>query len=181
MTRYDDDDDDNFEIVTDSRGRKVKIVREGERVRVPMFMMDGSPNPALSPLQRAVAEDKATRAFDLTDTLAMYKPGFRDHDAAALDALEAAYRAYDTADAQAWRCGTNYDASGEFIDEQEGAVCVVSGSEYPLDQGSPGQLRKVGGRLVCIPDQRRDAQTDARAQAYADYDRQMADAWRNPR
>ena len=79
--RRTDDDDDNFEILTDSRGRRVKIVRDGGRVRVPLNMRDSD---SLSPVQRAIMADKAARQRNqplVTDgsgnLLNLHKPGWR--------------------------------------------------------------------------------------------------------
>jgi hypothetical protein len=63
----------------------------------------------------------------------------------------------------------------------EGDVCTVKGEEYPEAFGSPGHLRRIKGQLVCVPDDNNKtdhAISDERQRAYADYDRQLADAWR---
>jgi hypothetical protein len=84
----------------------------------------------------------------------------------AKQALADAYRAYDEADANAWRNPLNgprlkSDASGDEFSRYKPA------GHYPLS----GQ----DSRLVCTPVE------DARAEAYRLYDEEMANAWRNPR
>ena len=68
---------DSFKTVIDVDGRRVKILRDGHRARVPLMLRD-SANPALTPLQRAVLTDQE---------LASCRPGFRfAKDAAVRDA-----------------------------------------------------------------------------------------------
>jgi hypothetical protein len=81
--------DDDFEIVATRDGRKVKIIRDGGRVRVPLTMMD-----SMSPLQKAVAagsfaharsdilraiDDRpaVVDAFGRSGELALSRPGLR--------------------------------------------------------------------------------------------------------
>ena len=83
----------------DSRG----LLRDGARLRVPLYLKDGAINPNLTATQRGKAlqqtEDAVARSFGLADGLALHKPGFRRvTDAAALQRVQAAYTAYDAAD-----------------------------------------------------------------------------------
>lgn len=84
----------------DSRG----ILRDGQSVRVPLYMRDGSINPSLTPTQRAKAQhdqqtaDAQARKFGLQDALQLHRPGFRyNTDAAARTRIAQAYEAYDAA------------------------------------------------------------------------------------
>ena len=43
---------DSFKTVIDVDGRRVKILRDGHRARVPLMLRD-SANPALTPLSKA--------------------------------------------------------------------------------------------------------------------------------
>ena len=90
----------------DSRG----ILRDGQSVRVPLYMRDGSINPSLTPTQRAKAQhdqqtaDAQARTFGLQDALQLHRPGFRyNTDAAARTRIAQAYEAYDAADTNAWK------------------------------------------------------------------------------
>ena len=114
---------------------------------------------------------------DLSDALQLHRPGFRrTTDAAALARVEQAYADADIESANAWRGHVT-------TDQQAGDPCTVRGPEYPLDFGSPGTLQKRNGDWVCVPNKKRQdvAALDAKAQAYADYDREMANAWRGNR
>ena len=84
------------------------ILRDGQSLRVPLDLRDGSTNPDLTPTQRGKAmyqtEDAVARRFGLSDALQLHRPGFRRvTDAAALERAQVAYAAYDAADANAWR------------------------------------------------------------------------------
>jgi hypothetical protein len=59
MTRFIEDDD--------------TILKDGERLTVPMFMRDGAINPNLNPVQRAIAATRDTATFDA----ASHRPGHR--------------------------------------------------------------------------------------------------------
>ena len=123
------------------------ILKDGQSVRVALYMKDGSINPRLTATQRGKAaqqtEDAIARRFGLSDGLQLHRPGFRRvTDAAALARVQQAYTAYDAADAQAYKHGQPSDAGG-------------------------------------VPDRRQDAAVfDSKAAAYAEYDRDMANAWR---
>jgi hypothetical protein len=148
------------------------ILRDGQSVRVALYMKDGSINPRFTATQRGKAasqqtEDAVARRFGLSDGLQLHKPGFRRvTDAAALERVQQAYANVDAAAANAWRS----DASGSFRGQQAGDQCMIN--------GAPGHLND---KLECVPDRRQDAATvDAKAAAYEAYDREMANAWRNP-
>src|SRR5262245_21600049 len=72
------------------------IVPDGGRVRVSMMARDG-----LSPLQRAIAEDKAARRFD--DSAARNQPGPVYCDAAGRERKAEAYRQMCDELVNAWR------------------------------------------------------------------------------
>lgn len=152
------------------------ILRDGQSVRVSLFMRDGAINPDLTPTQRGKAlahqqtQDAVARRFGLSDALQLHRPGFRyNTDSAALERTRQAYALVDAEAANAWR----KDPTGTFRGQQAGDLCTIN--------GAPGHLRKVNGKFECVPDRIQDAATfDAKAQAYADYDREMSNAWRGP-
>jgi hypothetical protein len=134
------------------------LLKDGHRVRVPLYMRDGAINPNLTPTQQAKAaaqqqiQDAAARKFGLSDALQLHKPGFRYNtwDADAQERTRQAYADADTADANAWK-----------------------NSSAPTP-GAGGQSRNPPNN------QRRDAPAmDAKAQAYATYDEEMQNAWRS--
>jgi hypothetical protein len=139
-------DPDDLEEKLEEEGND-GILKDGQSVRVALYMKDGSINPRLTATQRGKAaqqtEDAIARRFGLSDGLQLHRPGFRRvTDAAALARVQQAYTAYDAADAQAYKHGQPSDAGG-------------------------------------VPDRRQDAAVfDSKAAAYAEYDRDMANAWR---
>jgi hypothetical protein len=161
----------NTEDEDDSGFDRNGILRDGAVTRVRLVMRDGAINPNLLPHQHGKAmhqtEDAVARRFGLSDGLQLHKPGFRRvTDAAALERVQQAYANVDAAAANAWRS----DASGSFRGQQAGDQCMIN--------GAPGHLND---KLECVPDRRQDAATvDAKAAAYEAYDREMANAWRNP-
>jgi hypothetical protein len=164
MNRY--DDDDNFETIMDPiDGKPARVLRDGGRYRVSMTMRDSS--PAI----RRVTDGSGGTGDGLQ------RPGFRVRadDARAKQAVLDAYRQRDFEDSQAWRVDAE-ETWGE-----AGAQCTVR--EGGRDEGAPGHLRRVGNRLVCVPDNpgRADsatAQQRVRDAAYATYDNEIREAWR---
>jgi hypothetical protein len=166
------------------------ILRDGQSVRVPLYLRDGAINPDLTPTQRAKAlqqtqtEDAVARRFGLTDAMQLHRPGFRRNtDAGALARVQQAYTDAETADANAWKGATN---RLNLRDQQEGDPCTVRGPDYPDDFGSPGTLQMGNdGELVCVPgnleDARRQDAASVKRAAYEQYDREMANAWRTRR
>jgi hypothetical protein len=180
-----DDDDNPF----DSNG----LLKDGRRLRVPTMLMDAN-----SLNQRAVMLDAA-----------LHRPGFRTivedasgsvHDASAaahrrrlqdVSKAKAEYLDYIT---NAWK---GEDAA--FSDDEDygpqtvGQVCTVAAEDYPEQYGSPGHVRRVGGRYLCVPDRPNQSApaSDGRTVkqlmqdkerimqvAYDAYDAQLRDAYR---
>jgi hypothetical protein len=83
------------------RSNDADLLEDGERLRVPMFAMDG-----MDPVQSAVARH-AARVTDASGNsgLALHRPGFRFvlDDAAGAHAKEVAYRRSDAEMVKAWR------------------------------------------------------------------------------
>ena len=151
---FDDDDD--------------AILQDGGRLRVPLYAMDS--------VQRGVAGPgvRVTDAFG-DPGLGLRRPGFR---VAQVDetARRKAYADYDANLISAYR--NDAAPPGAYpLSAGEGNACTIN--------GAPGHLERKGDWLVCRPDANNhspssDATYDARASAYAEYDRQLADAWRSP-
>lgn len=130
-----------------------KILRDGEFLRVPLMLMDGSPNDDLSPVQRAVALDAqqrdAARRFGLNDGTALHRPGYRHCiNDAALDAKEQAYRDVDLAQTNAWRS----------------------------KEAEPSDVRKGNDREIPL----RQITGDSRVDAYLSYQEYVENCWRGP-
>jgi len=141
------------------------VLKDGQSIRVPMLMMDGSPNPALDATQRAVAKDAHTSKLLVDDgtgnSLNLHKPGFRystnaAERTAADAALVEAYEARDLADREAWK----------------------TDDDHPLKELLPRVTTPNPNRLTNARGQQHDAHTDDRALAYAEYDREAENAWR---
>src|SRR5262245_38510960 len=58
-----------------------EILKDGQSIRVPMYLMDGSVNPALDATQRAVGKGAQVSKLLVDDgtgnSLNLHKPGFR--------------------------------------------------------------------------------------------------------
>jgi hypothetical protein len=136
------DDDDPFD--------EFGVLRDGRSVRVSMQMRDA----AMADSQR-----DAARRFD--DRLALHRPGPRySTDQAGIDAKAKAYADSVVELTTAWQRKPVADAdtgfgSGEFQGAMEGDVCTVR--EGGVDEGSPGHLRMVSGKLTCVPDRSQDS------------------------
>ena len=174
----------NLQSTYEEEAEEDAVLKDGETLRVPMWLMDGSPNPALSPLQQAVAasQNKLLVSDGSNDPLAMHRPGFRystdpAERAAADAALAEAYAARELADANAWQTSDdhpiNTQGRGLSPGKKEGGSCSIDGQR--------GTLVREGDRLVCVPDKARDARsvTDAREEAYRLYDEEQQHAWQS--
>jgi len=183
------DDDDPF----DANG----MLKDGRRVRISMQMRDA----ALRDQRRGrrVKYDPAGRLVsweeeELDDGMTLHdgrgnpcghRPGYLvTNDAAARSAKARAYRDYESDLTNAWRNPTG-DAEG-YDPEDIGESCTVKNEDYPTDFGSPGTIRRVGSRILCVPNRRRagpDPASDRRAvdDAYRQYDDEIRNAWRDPK
>ena len=179
----------------DSRG----LLKDGHSTTIKMYMKDGSINPNLTATQRAKAaqqtqtQDAVARRFGLTDGLQLHRPGFRRvTDAAALERVQEAYRAYDSADAAAYKQTRDYNEHTGGDPTRTGAGAPNRGSgappgSYPYSaaaegtsctvNGAAGVLVRQGNWLVCKPRSQDAAAFDSKAQAYAEYDREAAVAY----
>jgi hypothetical protein len=129
------------------------ILRDGHTVRVPLQMRDA--------MRRASNMRDGGHHRLERDPYARHRPGQRFGDMAALDAKERAYREYEQRQCDAWKA-------------REGDLCTIN--------GAPAHLN---AQLECVPDRREKPSridstptNDARAEAYAAYDREMSNAWR---
>jgi hypothetical protein len=126
-----------------------------------------------------------------------HRPGFLiSNDAASRSAKLKAQQDYTRDLENAWRApnGTARDAEG-YAERDIGTACTCKGDDYPADFGSPGTVRRVGSRIICVPDRREqpDPASDRRtveqrvadharvmADEYAAYDRRVAQQFRDP-
>ena len=154
MARRHTDDDDPF----DENG----ILKDGARVRVSlmdaMTVRDHQRRPLVTDAQGG--------------TSGLHRPGYRIAPNITRDHNH--YDQRDAEDAVAWR----RDAVGEGV---EGSVCTVQNAAYPDDFGSPGHIRMLNGKLVCVLDQpvKKDAMT--MDQIYEAADAALREQWRTPR
>jgi hypothetical protein len=180
-----DDDDPNFEIITDRHGRKVRVLRDGGRTHVRFRDAESA--------RAAPARAQAVPTYDgrqpLTDAdkaaLRGCRPGYRvllDSDGRPQRRPQVdAYAKSEAAMCDAWKDppkglgrwrdgrngngngngnGFNGVGSGGFVGAQEGDACTVRGPEYPDDFGSPGHLQWRNGSLQCVPDDGDDGDDD---------------------
>jgi hypothetical protein len=101
--------------------------------------------------------------------LGLHQPGFRISNACRRDM--SIYDQYDAAIASEYK---NHPPTGEGSGELRGAqpndICTIN--------GSPGHLKMINGKLVCVPDLGRDANDDPRQAAIDAYDLEIANRWR---
>ena len=178
------------------------LLKDGQTLRVPLYLKDGTINPRLTPTQRGKAEynqqlaDAQARKFGLQDALQLHRPGFRRNtDSAALERSQQAYAAYDAADAAAYKQTRDYSEHTGGDPARTGAGAPAKGSgapagAYPYSaaaegtsctiNGAPGVLVRQGNSLVCQPRRSQDAAAfDAKQAAYDEYDRIASNAWRS--
>jgi hypothetical protein len=134
------------------------LVRDGERVRVPLTMMDG--------VQRAVYESTRTR---------------RTTDTRIVDAREEAYRLRLLDDTNAWR----RPAGAYPLSAGEGIACSINGRPGRLRQAQDGSpwLVCVPDEAVASPAKRRSdaiASRDAVEDAYREVQERDCNAWKRP-
>jgi hypothetical protein len=171
---FDDDGDDGVGTVRyDGRrgGGGGGVLAPGQRLVVPLRLMDGAPNPDLTRMQRLVAQDAAER-----QRARLHRPGFRlQPDAAARGEKLAAYDAYENSQREAWRSPPSGHGSRGPIDQrEEGDACVVG--------GMTGTLVETGDGLVCIPNEWEAADAASlsdREVAHLQYIDRISNAWRN--
>jgi hypothetical protein len=141
--------DDDFETVLDHNGRRVRILKDGGRYRVPLMFRDGI-NPSLTSMQRSVAS-----RHQLDDQeLASCRPGFRygqrpaaDRQAMA-DAKAKIYAQYDAEISRQYLTPPGLDprtgagSCGPRQEPPEGSLCTRN--------GWPGVWRRDDdGKMVC--------------------------------
>jgi hypothetical protein len=131
------------------------ILRDGQRLRVPMLMRDH-----LTPLQRAVATP-----FDAS----LHRPGFRY--AADYTPRREALDQYIRDISNAWRPRDAEPPDTYPLSAGEGSACTIN--------GAPGTLQREGDWLICRPAPA-DPATDPRVAAYRDYCDGLTNAWRTP-
>jgi hypothetical protein len=160
-------DDDNWEVITDRHGRKVRVLKDGGVARV--RFRDA----------QADSERAALRGC---------RPGYRvlldgSGRAQRRPQVDAAYASAEHEMVNAWRdpprgLGRLRDGngngsngfSGRFGESgREGDQCMIN--------GAPGHLEQRNGRLVCVPDRDDDSDDDV----FADATRRRKYVTRDPR
>jgi hypothetical protein len=148
------------------------ILKDGERMRVPMHMMDGD---SFDPIQRAVARSVRVTDGSGQGGVNLNRPGFRIAATDAVQALDDAYASYERDLTTAWQgdCRsdvadarrkktTHYDPRGRLAGHSE-----TEEWEEDEEQEKHGTERQTS-----------DAAMRARDKAYADYDATLREAWR---
>ena len=148
MTRRFIDDEEN----------ETFILRDGERLTIPLMMRDGAPNPRLSPTQHAIAATHDAVTFDA----AVHRPGHRYANAAAPlnDAQRLRYGVFDAAKEKAYA-----DRDRDLINSWRGSKSPPTGS-YPEGTSHAGDACTIDGAQQTM---------DA---AYSEYDLRIQNSWR---
>jgi hypothetical protein len=153
-----------------------RVVRDGESVRVPMYLMDG--------VQRAVSGRVAPRNLLVTDALgapAGFRPGYAFAYAAdvAGDPRPAAFARRERVLCDAWRLG---DAVGKralqaHINALHGAATDLSRAMDPDDGGDNGNGDDPGARADEV-EERLERERGERDAAYDGLLARLKDAWK---
>ena len=182
QSSYEEEEDDASPF--DARG----ILRDGHKVRIPLYVADSARASAPGslvmydvPPRPAAADSRPT--FDAS----LHRPGWRTGvvDAAAEQRLAAAYAEYDAYMNSRWCSDQQTKPAGAYpLSAGEGSQCTSNGQD--------GRLVREGDWLVCKPNRSTDAlpvtgdvATIARAHAermqalYDEVDRLDAERWRN--
>jgi len=177
MRRIDDDDDE--------------LLRDGERLTVPLMMMDSMQRDlarheiaaryvaqaATTPQRRLVAD-----AFGDSDHFALGRPGPRYGAGVAYDEREAAYRDVALRDANAWRSQPPVLPVRDAAPPPDGAYPLTAGEGTACTiNGRPSTLQRQGDWLQCVADDDDNAFTstgDAREAAYRDVALRDENAWK---
>jgi hypothetical protein len=155
----------------DKRG----LLRDGQRLRVAMSMMD-----SLDPIQKAVAHDGIRVTDGQGGSIGLHRPGFRitanDARTTHYQPRDKAYEDYqrDLVDAYKTPVGFGGDPTITGFGER-GSVGQRAGDVCTID-GKAGHLKMVNGALQCVPN-RADA-ADSRQATYDAYDADLREAWR---
>jgi hypothetical protein len=157
------------------------VLRDGARVRVPVFLMDGADAWRQDMHQHFAAQDAAQPTFDV----AAHRPGFRDsRSVEQLDALEKIYQQHDAEESERWRNPPSVHDAGVALRVSPGARATSVLRAGGRGEGSPGHLRFVNGKLLCVPDNpRQDSKPtrDAVQREYELYDLEASQQYRNAR
>jgi hypothetical protein len=157
-TRYSDDE------VYDSRG----VLKDGRAVRVPLMLRDS--------LRQQDARPRITDGRS-DDPTALNRPGFRVPTVQDRRKVADAYAERAFEDENAWR-----SMAGGPRGAAAGDICTVR--EGGHDEGAPGHLHSINGRLVCVPDPAyagHDGRTvDRKQEAFLAYDKWVAEQWKVP-
>jgi len=185
MIRRGDDDDED----------RKRVLRDGERLRVPLWMMDGTQREIAQRWRQEVTVENKGLVIDALGQsgLALHRPGARYLAPRALHKTDyarqvtldymkrEAYRLADEADANAYR---NVEAKSGIwplnAGAREGDACDLNGER--------GTLVREGDHLACriarpvSPPRSSGALIAAELEAaYRAYDEDASQAWRNPR
>ena len=164
-------------------------LRDGEILRVPMQLRDSASawrDDMVTHFEgeahaRAILDGSRAQFHDGRGLTAGFRPGpIIPREPIANDRRAEIYALHDQEESNRWRDAVPTSAGRtDFIGAREGDLCTVR--EGGSHEGSPGRLRCIDGRLVCVPDNsRQDSQsvTDERESAYALRAWEDENAWR---
>jgi len=183
------------------------VLRSGDRLRVPMRLMDSAPpdrrhntrgnnmTTNQDALQRDLARSASLKfrvtAADGSTGLSLNKPGYRVSDINLEAEKQCIYDAYEKAIGEAWRDGDGDRDKGPHGFGETGmsgprvgdACSVKRGGGRFGDEGAPGHMRMVDGVLTCVADPVDDAKSvqdhqQRMARLYQLHDQELSEAWR---
>ena len=154
-----------------------RILKDGQRLRVPMMMMDH-----LMPLQRAVAQSSTRVTDSQGGIVGLHRPGFRiaAQDSPVHDASYAAYLAYDQDLTNRW-CRPHADecpicnGDGSVPSDYEQTEDEVPENTSTQHEGLGHNRRRVDHRTVAqMMYDHQNKMTDI----YDKLDHELSEAWR---
>jgi hypothetical protein len=150
------------------------VLNPGERLRVPMSAMDGKP-----PKVEKLADGKQVLS---------HRAGWRVKGSLSTDSFHneraKVYDEYTDYISNAWKgdavepqgpTGFGSASASELRGDKIGDPCTCRGANNANDFGSPGTMQMVGGKLVCVPTNPRNA--DAKS-VYDKYNEDISNAWK---
>jgi hypothetical protein len=156
------------------------VLQEGEALRIPMSLADSGKPPKLARLPDGRQIPSA-------------RPGWRIKGSLCTDEKHAERQAvYDSYDQEISRAylgdavepqgptGFGSASASELRGDKIGDPCTCRGANNANDFGSPGTMQMVGGKLVCVPTNPRNADAKSvkqiRDEAYQEYEDYLVNA-----
>jgi len=165
-----------------------RVLKDGERMRVPLRMMDSLSRDVAAHFGRTMVQDaKIVDGFG-NGGLSLHRPGHRLFSSGQGD--QSFYDEYDRDISTRYRdanhtAGVEGVGSSGFAGRRVGDRCMVKSKRDIGEDGDRGRIMEIDGELVCVSDNHRnDDALDVRdhqqrmSDLYSELDRELSNAWR---